>query len=98
MLHGIAHQPAEVDTPLAAASQQPRAFQNAYMPGDRRQRDAVRRGEFADRRFAAREPVQNGPPRGIGQGAERRIERRGSVRPGPASPLIGTRGHRRATT
>jgi hypothetical protein len=97
MLHRITHQPADVQAPLAAASQQARALQNSQVPGDRGQRDVVWRGQLAHGRLTARKPVYDGAPRGIGQRAKRRIERGGGMRRAPAPPPIGTGGHRRAT-
>lgn len=76
--HGIdewcGHQPA---VPLAThlrALDEPRAFEHAQMFGHRRQRHVEGLGNGARRLHAVGQAHEYLPPRGIGQGAEYRIE------------------------
>ena len=58
---------------------EPGIFQNAQMLDESRQRHRKRLRKFADRSFAVLEPGEHGPARGIGEGAENRVERAGRI-------------------
>jgi hypothetical protein len=64
-----------VDAAVDFAVEQAGGFKDAQVLGDRGQRDVEGRGKFGDGSFAAGQPREDGAPRGIGKGPERRIER-----------------------
>ncbi len=59
-------------TPLCIASAHHKsgALQDLEVLGDGGEADAERAGQIGDRGFAAREPGEDGAPRGIGEGGE----------------------------
>ena len=62
-----------------ATHDEPGIFQNTEMLDESRQRHRERLRELADRTFAALEPGEHGTARGIGEGAENRVEPAGRI-------------------
>ena len=62
-----------------AAHDEPGIFQNTEMLDESRQRHGERLRELADRTFAALEPGEHSTARGIGKGAENRVELAGRI-------------------
>jgi hypothetical protein len=75
VLHRSWSKAAAVDAAVDFAVEQAGGFKDAQVLGDRGQRDVEGRGKFGDGSFAAGQPREDGAPRGIGKGPERRIER-----------------------
>lgn len=59
--------------------EQPRGFQDAKVLGNRRQGHFERLGQLGDLGFTKRQPRQDGPARGVRQGSESGVERRGVI-------------------
>jgi hypothetical protein len=69
-----AHDTAPVDAANAPAREQPGPLEHYQMPGDRGQRDAVRRSQRAHRRLTTRQARQDRPACGVGQGGKCAIQ------------------------
>jgi hypothetical protein len=69
---GVAGQ--EVLPPDPPALHQLRALEDPDVLRDRVQRDVERRGQIGDPRLALGEAVEDGAPRGVGEGTERVVQ------------------------
>lgn len=69
-------EPESVDPALAAAGDEARSLQHSEVLRHGGQRHRERAGEVADGALRAGEPREDGPPRGVREGSERRVQRR----------------------
>lgn len=78
-MHGLGGEAAAVDAALDLATQQAGGFKDAQMLGDGGKGYGERRGKALNGGFTPRETRQDGPARGIGEGAKGCVEPGGGI-------------------